>query len=67
MSNIIESAWQKLVIIETLTNVILTKETAQEQVDSSYHRLKHWCNVVFDEGRVSPAIVFSAKILPFSI
>lgn len=52
MCDITESAWRELVIIETLTNVILSKETVQEQVDAIYHRLKDWCNVVFDDGNV---------------
>ena len=47
------SPWRKLVIRETLSNVIQGKEkTAQEQVEVIYHRLKDWCNVVFEDGKV---------------
>ena len=50
--DITKSPWRKLVIRETLSNVIQGKETTQEQVDAIYHRLKDWCNVVFDDGKV---------------
>ena len=47
-----EDPWRQLVIRETLSNVIQGRKTAQEQVDSIYHRLKHWCNLVFDDCKV---------------
>ncbi|SFR18449.1 hypothetical protein [Desulfoscipio geothermicus] len=51
----LKNKWRKLVIRDSLADIIKGKDSEEKQVNAIHNRLKEWCVILFSDGKLDEA------------